>query len=355
MGVRSPINPAMRTQQELTPRQREVLYSIVETYITTGEPVPSRTIANRRRDPLSPASIRNVMADLDEGGYLDQPHTSAGRVPTAKAFRAYVESLTARRLHPADVERLRVDLGGADSVTERIARSTHFLTEFTRNIGIAAAIPASSQILSQIELIKLADSRVLMIVVTEDRIVRDRVVALDEDVSQDEMNSIRNYVNRNFSGWMLSDAREELRRRLEEESAAYDAILKRLIVLSAKGLLDISWAPEIYMEGASNLVTIDLHLTREKMRELFRALEEKKRMIALLDEFLEQPAGEVGVRVGLADAHPAMRALSLIGINVQLPGGLAAKIAVIGPMRMNYERVISAVYQVGNAFQEAAG
>jgi heat-inducible transcriptional repressor len=345
----------MRNQEALTPRQREVLNSIVETYIATGEPVASRTIASRRREALSPATIRNVMADLFEGGYLDQPHTSAGRVPTEKAFRAYVESLTARRLNPADAERLRADLDGADSVTERIERSSHFLTEFTRNIGIAAAIPASSQILSQIELLKLADSRVLMIVVTQDRMVRDRVVWLDEEISQDDLNSIRNYVNGNFSGWRLAEARQELQRRLEQESAAYDAILKRLIVLSAKGLLDFSWAPEIYMEGASNLVTIDLHLNREKMRELFHALEEKKRLLQLLDRFLEHPAGELGVRVGLAEAHPAMRSLSLIGISVELPGGLSAKIAVLGPMRMNYERVMSAVLQVGNAFQEAVG
>jgi heat-inducible transcriptional repressor len=344
----------MLNQQALSPRQREVLYAIVETYIATGEPVASRTIAGRRKEPLSPASIRNVMADLDEGGYLDQPHTSAGRVPTEKAFRAYVESLAAPRLNALAFERLRVDLGGADSVGERIARSTHFLTEFTHAIGIAAAIPASSQILGQIELLKLADQRVLMIVVTGDRMVRNRVVALEEETSQEELYSIRNYVNRNFSGWKLADARRELARRLELESAAYDAILKSLTVLSAKGLLDFDWAPELSIEGASNLVTIDLHLTHEKMRELFHALEEKKRILELLDRFLEQPAGELGVRVGLAQAHPYMRALSLIGMSVELPGGLAAKIAVLGPMRMNYERVMAAVLQVGNAFQEAA-
>ena len=345
----------MPNPQALTPRQKEVLYSVVETYIATGEPVASKIVSSRRKDALSPATIRNVMSDLYEGGYLDQPHTSAGRVPTEKAFRAYVESLTARRLAPTDVERLRADLCGVDSMTERIERSSHFLTEFTHNIGIAAAIPASSQVLNQIELVKLADSRVLMIVVTRDRTVRDRVVLLDEEVSQDELNSIRNYVNRNFSGWRLSDARQELQRRLDRESAAYDDVLKRLTVLSAKGLLDMSWAPEIHMEGASNLVAIDLHLTRERMRQLFQALEEKKRMLLLLDRFLEHPAGELGVQVGLAEAHPAMGELSLIGISMALPGGLSAKIAVLGPMRMNYARVMSAVLQVGNAFQEAVG
>jgi heat-inducible transcriptional repressor len=185
--------------------------------------------------------------------------------------------------------------------------------------------------------------------------VRDRVVSLHEDISKDDLNSIRNYLNENFGGWVLPDARQELRHRLEQESAAYDAILKRLTVLYGKGLLDIEWAPEIYMEGASNLVGLDLHLTREKMRELFQTLEEKKRMLQLLDRFLEQPSGELGVQVGLGDAHPAMKALSLIGLKVVLAGGLSAKIAVLGPIRMDYGRVMSAVWQVGSAFREAVG
>lgn len=342
----------MRSQAALTPREREVLHSIVEQYIETGEPIASRAISKSSKDSLSPATIRNVMADLFDQGYLDQPHTSAGRVPTEKAFRAYVESLNAGGLPAAELERLRAGLSGVESLTQKIERSSHFLTEFTRNIGIAAAIPASSQTLEQIELLKLAGPRVLMIVVTGDHMVHDRVIMLDDEVSRDELRSIRNYINQNFSGWRLADAREELQRRLEQESAAYDAILKRLIVLYSKGLLDVDWAPEVFLEGASNLVALDLHLTREKMRELFRTLEEKKRILLLLDRFLEQPSGELSVYVGLGDAHPAMKALSLIGVNVLLPGGVYAKIAVLGPMRMNYGRVMSAVLQVGNAFRE---
>ncbi len=336
----------------MTSRQKEVLYSIVESYIETGQPVASRTISKSRSDALSPATIRNVMADLYEQGYLDQPHTSAGRLPTEKALRVYVDSLAARRLPQAEVEKLRADLGSVESLSERIERSSHFLTEFTRNIGIAAAIPVSGQTLEHIELLRLPDHRVLMTVVTSDHMVRDRLITLDDEIPQGELNSIINYVNANFSGWLLSAAREDLQRRLEQDSAAYDAILSRLIVLYGKGLLDVSWAPQIYLEGAANLVVLDLQLSREKMRELFHALEEKKRILLLLDRFLEQPSGQVGVQVGLGDAHPAMKALSLIGINLLLPGGVTAKIAVLGPLRMNYERVMSAVLQVGNAFRE---
>ncbi len=342
----------MRNARPLAAREKEVLCAIVEAYIQTGEPVASRTVSRRRKDSLSPASIRNVMSELADTGYLEQPHTSAGRVPTDKAFRAYVESLAARNLPREDMERLRADLEGVDSLSERVARSSHFLSELTRNIGIAAAVASSSRTLDQIELVRLADRRILMIVVTRDRLVHDRVVAWDEDLSQDELNSIRNYVNQEFSGWDLAAARSELQRRFEQESAAYDAILKRLIVLYGKGLLAVDTAPELHLEGASNLVGLDLHLTRERMRELFRTLEEKKRILDLLDHFLGLPSGELGIQVGLGEMHPSMRPLSLIGLRVELAGGVAATVAVLGPMRMNYGRVMSAVWQVGNAFEE---
>ncbi len=335
----------------MTQREQEILHSIVECYIHTGEPVASRTIARQHRDGLSAATVRNVMADLCDSGYLSQPHTSAGRVPTEKAFRSYVQSLARGRLMMAELQRVRGELSQMDTMEARVECSSRLLTEMTRSIGITAAIPASSQTLDQIELISLADQRVLMIVVTRDRMVRNRVVTLDEFVSQDDLASIRNYINRNFSGWTLSDIRSDLERRLERQNAAYDALLKRVTLLYSKGLLDIELTPEIHMEGASNLVGLDLHLTREKLRDLFHTLEEKKRMLQLLDRFLEQPGGELAVQVGLADAHPSMRELSLIGVSIPLHGGLSAKIAVLGPMRMNYGKAISAVYHMGQAFR----
>lgn len=335
----------------LTPRNVEILHSIVETYIQTGQPVASRTVSKRLKTGLSPASVRNVMADLSEEGYLEQPHTSAGRIPTEKAFRVYVESLGPPRVKPWEVERLRAEFSAADTIEGRAERSSHVLTRLTGNVGIAATIPAASQTLHQVELLSLADRRILMIVVTRDGMVRERVVTLDEVLTQAELDSLRNYLNWNFSGWVLEEARRELARRLEQESALYDAILRRLALLRAKGLLEFELTPAMYVEGVANLVGLDLHLTRQKMRQLFRALEEKKRVLQLLDRFLEKPSGEIQVRVGLGEADPSMKTLSLIGLNVALPGGLSAKIAVLGPMRMNYERVISAVMHVGDAFR----
>lgn len=330
----------------LNQRAIEVLHAIVQTYVETGEPVASRTIARRRKDPLSPATIRNIMSDLAEMGYLEQPHTSAGRVPTAKAFQHYAASIAAGLGSLQADERLRTELAPYGSPDECVQQASHLLTSLTRNVGIAAAIPASAQMLDQIDLIRLPDGRILMIVVTRDGLVHNQVAHLPEPVTQDELQSIRNYVNQHFSGWRLRDIRAELDRMVTEERAVYDLLLRRLQLLHAQGLLSFELPPRVYMEGASNLLGLDLHITRERLRELFRALEEKQRLIELLDQFLD--AGETGlqVRIGLAQAHPALRDFALIGMAVEGPGGLQTRLAVLGPLRMNYARVMSAVAQM---------
>ena len=202
-------------------------------------------------------------------------------------------------------------------------------------------------------LVPLSDRRVLMILVTSDRVVRNRVVALERPVSPEELGSIRNYVNQNFSGWQLGDLCRELLRRMAEDRAQFDAVMRNLQFFFQKGLFEVDTSPEVHMEGASNLLGLDLHLTRERMRDLLRALEEKKRLMELLDRFLEQASGEIQVRVGLEELHPAMKDLALIGMTVRMASGLPAKVAVLGPMRMHYERAMAAVLQTSRALENA--
>lgn len=335
----------------LTPRHFEVLHAVVQNYIETGEPVASRTIA--RKYPLSAASIRNMMADLLEEGYLSQPHTSAGRVPTERAYQSYVKTLFSSRIVQAELDRLHTEIQKINTVEGRIERSSKLLTEITRNFGIAAAIPTENQTLDQVELLGLPDHRILMVVVTRDRMVRNKIITVDDQISPDELVSIRNYINYNFGGWLLHNIHLELKRRFELESAAYDAILRRVNLLYSKGLLDLGLMPEVHFDGAENLIGLDLHLTRERMRDLFRALEEKKRILQLLEQFLEHREGEPAIQVGLSDIHPSMSELSLIGVRFGLPNGLQAQVAVLGPMRMNYNRALSAVLHVGQAFRSA--
>lgn len=335
----------------LTPRHFDVLHAIVQNYIETGEPVASRVIA--RKYPMSPASIRNMMADLLEEGFLSQPHTSAGRVPTERAYQSYVKTVFGSRIVQTELDRLHIEMERAGSVEARIERSSKLLTEITRNFGIAAAIPTENQILDQVELLALPDRRILMVVITRDRMIRNKLIQVDELVSQDELASIRNYINYNFSGWVLPNIHRELKRRFELESAAYDAILSRVSVLYSKGLFDLGALPEIHFDGAENLIGLDLHLTRERARELFRALEEKKRILQLLEHFLEHADGEPAIQVGLSEIHPSMSELSLIGVRFTLQNGLRAHVAVLGPMRMNYNRAVSAVLHVGQAIKSA--
>ena len=346
----------------LTPRHRGILHSIVRAYIDSGEPVGSRTLSRASLSPtsvrtrdlsLSPATIRNVMADLAEEGYLAQPHTSAGRIPTDRAFRDFASTVTVRPLPAADRDHIFSRIASAESIEERVDVASRVLTEITRNIGIAAALPSSSQDLEHLELVALADRRVLLIVATRDRLVRNRVITLDRMLSQDDLTQLRNYVNLNFGGWTLEKARAELLRRIEEERSLYDVFLQRLSLLYQKGLLVQDNDPQLAMDGASYLVGLDLHLTRERTRELFRALEEKKRVVAMLDRFLDPAEAQVRVHVGLANAHPAMSELTLIGLTVVLPSGLRTRLAVLGPMRMHYERVMSTVHEISRAFETA--
>jgi len=300
---------------------------------------------------LSPATIRNVMADLADNGYLAQPHTSAGRIPTGKAFRDFAGAVPSSSLPAADRQRILQQMQTGENLEERVEIASRVLTEITQNVGIASALPASAQELEHIELIALSGARVLMIVATRDLMVRHRVVTLDRDLKQDDLVQLRNYINANFAGWTLEKARAELLRRIEQERALYDAMLQQLTLLCQKGLLVVDQDPQLAMDGTSYLMGLDLHLTSERMRDLFRALEEKKHVVALLDRFLDSPQGQIGIHIGLADAHPLMGDLTLIGVTVDLPSGVRTRIAVLGPMRMNYEKVIPAVLQIGRTFE----
>lgn len=332
-------------------RKMQILHSIVRSYIETGEPVASRSVAKQRQDRLSSASVRNVMADLSDEGFLEQPHTSAGRIPTPLAYQSYVQSLAMRRSSFVELRRVRHEFHQVPTVDACIELSSHLLTEMTQSMGIAAAIPTSGQTLDHIELVLLDPRRVLMVLMTRDRMVRNRAVLLSQSTTQEELSSIRNYVNVEFAGWTIPAIQTELHRRLAEERARYDEVLRRLTQLYSQGLLDLGMTPEVHTDGASNLVGADLLLTRETMRDLLNALEAKERVLELLDRFLESPTGEIAYKAGLADIHPSMVNLALVGLKINLPSGMSAKVAVLGPLRMNYERVIAAVQQVGDAVQ----
>ncbi len=187
-------------------REREILTAIVETFIATGEPVGSRTLSRSNREGLSPATIRNVMADLVDAGFLEQPHTSAGRVPSSEAYRYYVEQLTGKaRLSHRDEDIIQDSLHGITDVQEFMERTSHVLSLISRNVGVAVAMAGPKNALEHVYFSRLGDQKVLAVVVTKSGVVRDRVLRMD--LPQVELDEAANFINANFRGWTMEAMR----------------------------------------------------------------------------------------------------------------------------------------------------
>ena len=254
-------------------REREILTAIVETFIATGEPVGSRTLSRSNREGLSPATIRNVMADLVDAGFLEQPHTSAGRVPSSEAYRYYVEQLTGKaRLSHEDEDIIHDSLHGITDVQEFMERTSHVLSLLSRNVGVAVAMAGPKNALEHVYFSRLGDQKVLAVVVTKSGLVRDRVLRMD--LPQSELDEAANFINANFRGWTMEAMRSELARRLEVERSEYDRLMASVEQLYRQGALTSEEGVEaVFVEGASNLVTNDQD--RQRLRQLLRTLEEK--------------------------------------------------------------------------------
>lgn len=341
-------------------RNREVLAATVRTYIATGEPVGSRTISRQRRDGLSAASIRNIMADLEEEGYLEQPHTSAGRVPTEKAYRFYVERIAQPRHYQnrSDEELIRREIDpAADQSAEAILeRASHVLSSIAHNVGVVVSATGAETVLQNIQFVSLSDLRVLVILVPRGGPVRNRVIRIDEKISQDELDRIANYLNDNFRGWRLQQAREEVLRRLEEERALYDELLKHLATLWRQGILDAGASTGVYLDGTSNLMGRPELGNPNLLRDLLRALEEKERLVRLLSHYLQGAdlAQDQSTRVVIGlSMEPVMKGFAMVGALCNTAAGCAGRVAVLGPPRMQYERVIAAVSQVAQLVGQA--
>jgi len=217
-------------------REREILTAIVETFIVTGEPVGSRTLARTSREGLSPATIRNVMADLADAGFLEQPHTSAGRVPSTEAYRYYVEQLTGKaRLSHEDESMIQDSLHGISDVQEFMERTSHVLSLLSRNVGVAVAIGGPKNALEHVYFSRLGDQKVLAVVVTRSGLVRDRVLRLD--LPQADLDAAARFINENFRGWTMEAMRNEIARRLEQERSEYDRLMSSVEQLYRQGAL----------------------------------------------------------------------------------------------------------------------
>jgi heat-inducible transcriptional repressor len=331
-------------------REREILTAIVETFIATGEPVGSRTLSRSNREGLSPATIRNVMADLVDAGFLEQPHTSAGRVPNSDAYRYYVEQLTGKaRLSHTDEDIIHDSLHGITDVQEFMERTSHVLSLISHNVGVAVAMAGPKNALEHVYFSRLGDQKVLAVVVTKSGLVRDRVLRMD--LPQAELDEAANFINANFRGWTMESMRSELARRLEQERSEYDRLMASVEQLYRQGALTSDEGVEaVFVEGASNLVTNDQD--RQRLRELLKTLEEKQKIVELLGAYLDAKQEAVRVVIGLDAALPSMQNFVLIGAPARVGGEVMGSLAVIGPTRIDYQHTMTAVSYIARLFDK---
>jgi heat-inducible transcriptional repressor len=331
-------------------REREILTAIVETYIATGEPVGSRILARGSREGLSAATIRNVMADLSDAGFLEQPHTSAGRVPTAEAYRYYVEQISgSTRLSHENESIIQDTLTGVSDVQEFMERTSHVLSLISHGVGVTVAASGPKNALEHVYFSRLGDQKVLAVVVTRSGLVRDRVLRLD--LPQAELDLAARYINENFRGWTMRDMRAEIARRIESERNDYDRLMKSIEQLYQQGALATGDAPEaVFVEGAANLLTGEDD--RQRLQDMLRTLEEKEKVAKLLGAYLDTRQEAVRVVIGLDDEMPSMRNFVLIGAPARVGGDVMGSLAVIGPTRLDYQHTMSAVSYIARLFDK---
>ena len=341
-------------------RGQAILSAIINEHLVTGDPVGSRTISDSyaRATGWSPATIRNVMAELEELGLVEQPHTSAGRVPTDKGYRFYVDHMLGEaRLSMADLAAIDSLLGGLKGETSGapdrlMERTSHLLSELSTNVGIVVSPSLAENILQHIEFVRLADSRILVILVSSSNIIQNKLVRIDDTLSQEELDRTARYLNVEFSGKSLATIRAEILELMRQEKALYDKLLQNAILLCERSLEgEESATGEVFVDGASNILMKPDFVDTERMHELFRTFEEKSRLVKILNECVARDphaAGrDVQVVIGREHAAPSMQDCALITAPYRLGTGQAVgAIGVVGPMRIEYARMMAVVNYV---------
>ena len=335
------------TPPALSDRTRRVLAALVREYIETGEPVASATLMHRAGLHVSSATIRNVLAQLEDMGFVWQPHTSAGRVPTDQGYRAYVDMLLEGRRAARDVSgveaRLRQEAGDAPLIDELLSSTSHVLSEASRGVGFAVAPADGEAVLQRIEFVKLSGTRVLVVLVARGNQVSQKTVDMNEEVDPAELTRAATYLNEQYSGRKLEDVRAGVLERLKEERTLYDQLLGLALRLASRSLQNLEGRTAVYIDGASTLLEQVVQvsgLSSDTLRGLLRMVEEKQRLVRLLGEYMEGPG--LTVVIGTEHSDPELRTFSLVAATY-FDGRATGTVGVIGPTRMKYQRAINVV------------
>jgi heat-inducible transcriptional repressor len=333
----------MNQVPDLNPRAGRVLSALVCEYIASGEPVASSLLVTAAGLGVSSATVRNILARLEEEGYVQQPHTSAGRIPTDRGYRFYVDLLLEtkrpRRAATAVEARLRRDSPDRllDSVLPNIS---HVLSQASRTIGFASRSAHAAAVFDRVEFVPLSNTRILVIIVARGGHVIQKVVDVAEQLEADDLRQAANYLNSEFSGMPLHRAREAVFERITEERLLYDALRARAMRLATTTFADLPDGRTIYVEGASSLLDDASGLTLATLQTLLEMIDEKQKLLQILDEYIDGHG--LSVIIGAEHLDPSLRPFSLI-LSTYEDGSGIGMVGVIGPTRMRYPRAIAVV------------
>jgi heat-inducible transcriptional repressor len=330
--------------EALGERAQHLLRILIESYIRDGQPVGSRVLSRDSGLHLSSATIRNVMADLEELGFVSSLHTSSGRVPTDKGYRFFVDTLLQLRTldEAASAEIRRTFEASRDTSTDLIATVSQLLSSATQLAGVVTLPRSRQSALTQIEFVALSENRVLVVLVFNDREVQNRIIQLERHFSPDELKRASNYLNEQFRGRSLAEVRQDILRQLSEARAHMNQIMLDAISVaqqvfegSEESRLEYVIKGETNLMGAAELTNV------EKLRRLFEAFNEKRDFLHLLDQSLK--AEGVQIFIGHESGYQILDDCSVITAPYADGGAVVGVLGVIGPTRMAYERVIPIV------------
>lgn len=334
-------------------RNRQILADIVRTYIESGEPVSSRAVSKCAEESLSTATIRNVMADLEDGGFLYQPHTSAGRVPTAAAYRFFAQEIaTQATLNIEDRDWIRREMAAGTSAEEITERAGHVLAEVSRGVGIIVAPPLRKTVLEHTRMWLLPDGRVVVVLISPGGHTRDKVLRPVRLFTQEELDATANFLNSHYTGWTLEAIRADLLQKLATERERYEDIARTALTLCDPVALGESPLQQVYVEGTAQIVGSPEFADQGQLRELLSAIEEKHRLVTVLNACIDTPE-PVSVQIGVKEIAEAGENIALISAAYSQNDMAQGSLGVIGPTRMHYERAITAVAYVAEMFTEA--
>jgi heat-inducible transcriptional repressor len=336
-------------------RNREILAEIVRAYVASGEPISSKAIAFSHPEGLSPATVRKIMGELEDDGLLYQPHTSAGRVPTALAYRHFAQQAVAQgKLGEEDRKWISSELDAAATPEEMSERAGHVLSAISHGLGIIVMPALAQSALEHIRFLHLPDGRVVVVLISSGGATRDKVVRPETEFTQQQLDATAEYLNARYVGWTLEAIRADLLQKLASESQRYEGLLPPALELCDPAILENTEGRQVYLEGAGQIASARELATGEgePLRELLTAIEEKSKLIALLDRCIEMPE-PVQIQIGVKEIAGAGEHLALItarySVNEQAKGSLG----VLGVTRMEYERAITAVAFMARSFSEA--